>query len=109
MLAYACGDLPGSFIYESRFGPSYRESHAVTLIALVGTVVLVLLVRRHLQALNASIEAIELNTIAPGAVDQTGASSPSTLGKDPLQGLGTAISTLAAHRRQCVVERFRRC
>ena len=105
MLAYACGDLPGSFIYETRFGLSYRESHAVTLIALVGTVVLVLLVRRHLQALNASIEAIELSAIAPFTADQTSTSSPSTPGKDPLRGLGTAISTLAAHRRQCVKHR----
>ena len=46
MISYACGDLPGSFVYPSKFGPGYRESHAITLVALLVTVVFVLLLVR---------------------------------------------------------------
>ena len=46
MVSYWAGDLPGSFVYPSKWGPDYRRSHIITLIALFLTVAFVLLVVR---------------------------------------------------------------
>lgn len=97
-LAYACGDLPGSYAYSSRWGPSYRQSHAITLAALSATVILVFITRRHLRSLNEDLDrAIELVQIPDDA------SAPSSPGKVVRlnAALGSAISNIAAHRRMC--------
>ena len=95
---YAAGSLPGSFIFPSDFGPSYRNSFVVTLLAFSAAICLVLLTRRHLAHLNVELSTvstpIELSVHAPPRTTQSRLEAAATV--------NSALASLASRQQLCV-------
>ena len=98
---YAAGSLPGSFIFPSNFGPSYRNSFVVTILAFSATICLVLLTRRHLAHLN-----VELSTVST-PIELSAPVTPRTT-QSRLEAAATvnsALASLASRQQLCVRSR----